>query len=1017
MKKKNRMLNVAALFLLLLYPLSGFGQSKSIHGTVTNETGSPLPGASIVIKGTTIGAITDGQGNYSLQASGSDVLTISFIGYKSQDVVVGSQSAINVQMLLSDLSLTEVIVVGYGTAKKRDLTGSVASANIKDFEKSPNTNLVQSLQGAVPGLNIGQVTSAGGTPDIQIRGKNTISGNTGVLVVIDGIVSGNLSSINPADIESVSVLKDASSTSIYGAAASNGVMLITTKKGKAGNARVSLSSSYSIQNPTHNYSLMNREQYLPFLKNIMWDKAYTASSGYTEDDPSFVLANWLPVTTMQTNGVIAETDFNWWDAGTQQASINENRVSVSGGNDAVSYLVSFGNTDQKNLLINDNFNRNTVRVNLDANIRSWWKLGVQTSASFVNQDGSEPILWTLYTMNPLVTPYKPDGVTINPYPMENANGNPLMGNNIIDRERHSYIVGNVYSEFQLPIKGLTYRINYGNNYTINNHYQSNPYGNSQTGEAYKNFSTVYSYTLDNIVNYTKDFGLHNIAATLVYGIGESQYSYTNADATQFTNLTLGYNSLELGTNKFVFSDANSSSSLYQIARVNYKYNNRYLFTATLRRDGSSAFAANHKTAIFPSAALGWVVSEENFFKNIQPVISYLKVRVGYGMTGNSLSSYQSLARMTTSSGYVFGDGGTAVIRQELSSMENKDLKWEKTGGFNVGLDFHLLRDRIQGSVDAYKTKTTDLLYAVSIPTITGFTTITSNVGSLQNKGIELTLTSRNIVTKDFEWSTTFNISSNTNKILSLTGTDSNKDGKEDDLITSGLFIGKSLGAIYGYQVDGIYQVGEEVPTGYYTGNYKIHDVSGDGSITTADRTIIGNKDPAYRFSIMNKFSYKDFSFSFFINSVQGGKNGYLGENTYTLIQDNTARGNNHIYEFVKNVWSPLNPDGIYSAAKSSGTLTPYRYEQRNFVRLQDVTFSYNLPKKLISTIGLGSVNVYFTGKNLLTITKWHGWDPEANYGTITPMYNLSAPGINKSGSDYDSRPVMKSFTFGFDITF
>ena len=993
-------------------------QLLTVSGHVTDSSGAPLPGVTVIIKGTAKGVITDAGGKYKLDnLSDKATLQFSFVGMKAQEIPVAGKSTINVVLEDETVGIEEVVAIGYGSMKKSDLTGSVISANIKDFEKSPNTNFVQSLQGTVPGLNIGQVNSAGGTPDIQIRGKNTISGNTGVLIVIDGIVSGNLSSINPSDIESVDVLKDASSTSIYGAAASNGVMLITTKKGKSGKARISLSSSYSIQNPTHNYSLMNREQYLPFLKNIMWNKAYTAASGYTADDPSFVLANWLPVTTMQTNGVISETDFDWWDASTQQASINENRISISGGNDALSYLVSFGNTDQKNLLINDNFKRNTARVNLDANIRPWWKLGLQSSASFVNQDGSEPILWTLYTMNPLVTPYKADGVTINPYPMENANGNPLMGNNIDDKERHTYFVGNVYSEFKLPLKGLTYRINYGNNYTINTHNQSNPYGNSQTGEAYKEFSTSYNFTVDNIVNYNRALGLHSIGATLVYGLGKSEYSYTKADATQFTNLTLGYNSLELGTNKFVFSDANSSSSLYQVARVNYKFNNRYLFTATVRRDGSSAFAANHKTAIFPSAAFGWVASEENFIKTALPVVNYLKFRGGYGMTGNSLSSYKSLAKMTTSSGYVFGDGGTAVVREELSYMENKDLKWEKTGGFNIGVDFHMFRDRIQGSVDAYKTKTTDLLYDVSIPTITGFSIITSNVGSLQNKGIELSLTSHNIVTKDFDWSTTFNISSNKNEVLSLTGMDSNKDGKEDDLITSGLFIGESLGAVYGYQVDGIYQVGDQIPTGYYVGNYKIHDVSGDGNITTADRTIIGNRDPAYRFSIMNKLSYKNFTFSFFINSIQGGKNGYLGENTYTLIQDNTARGNNHIYEFVKNVWSPSNPDGIYSASTSSGAITPYRYEKRNFVRLQDVTISYDLPKKLISNVGLGAVNIYFTGKNLLTFTKWHGWDPEANYGTITPMYNLSASGINKSGSDYDSRPIMKSFTFGIDVSF
>jgi TonB-dependent starch-binding outer membrane protein SusC len=992
-------------------------QQRLISGVVLDANGLSLPGATVLVKGTTNSVSTDIDGKFTIKVDNTDaILVISYIGFDIVEIAVANKSDLKITLKESSQTLNEVVVVGYGTSKKIDLTGAVASANIKDFEKSPNTNIVQSLQGAVPGLNIGQVTSAGATPDIQIRGRNTISGNTSVLIVIDGIVSGNLSSLNPADIESVNVLKDASATAIYGASASNGVMLITTKKGKAGKTRVNFASSYSVQNPTHNYSTMNREQYLSFLKNLMWNKAYTEESGYIDSDPSFVLANYLPVTTMATNGVISETDFNWWDVATRQAYINENKISISGGGDNTSYLISYGNTTQKNFLVNDDFERNTIRLNLDTKINSWWKLGMQTSGSFVNQDGSEPILWTLYGMNPLVTPYKADG-TINPYPMENSMGNPLMGNNINDRERHTYFTGNLYSEFQLPIKGLTYRINYGNNYVINTHYQANPYGNSQTGEVYKEFSTVYNHTIDNIVNFSRDFGRNSFGATLVYGFAKGQYSYTKADATDFTNLTLGYNSLELGTNKFVFSDANSSSSLYQVGRFNYKYNDRYLLTATVRRDGSSSFAENHKTAIFPSAALGWIISKENFFANLLPEINYFKLRVGYGVTGNSIGSYSSLAKVTTGPGYVFGDGSEAVIRQELSSMENKALKWEKTGGFNVGIDFNLLNDRIQGSLDAYKTKTTDLLYAVSIPTITGFNSITSNIGSLQNKGIEFTVTSHNIVAKDFEWSTTFNISSNKNKILSLTGKDGNNDGKEDDLLTSGLFIGQPLGAVYGYKVDGIYQIGDEIPTGYYAGNYKIRDVSGDGIISTDDRTILGNTNPAYRLSLMNKFSYKNFSFSFFINSVQGGKDGYLGENTYSLIQDNSARGNNHIYEFVNNIWSPSNPDGIYSASTSSGAITPYRYEQRNFVRLQDITFGYDLPKSIVSDLGIDNVNLYITGKNLLNFTNWHGWDPEANYGSITPMYNLSASSISKSGSDYDGRPVMKSFTLGLNVSF
>ncbi|MBP1615768.1 MAG: SusC/RagA family TonB-linked outer membrane protein [Bacteroidetes bacterium] len=1005
----NRKLLLTGLLFLLanfcFVPL--FAQNKSISGTVLDTAGEPVIGANIQVKGTVIGSITDLEGHFSFQAPQRGTLVISYVGYKTQEIALGKPSY-KITLEEDFATLDEVVVVGYGTAKKSDLTGAVMSANIKDFEKSPNTNIMQSLQGSVPGLNIGQVTSAGSTPSISIRGKNTISGNTSVLIVLDGIIYGNeLSSINPADIESIDILKDASATAVYGAQAANGVMLITTKKGKSGKAKVNFTSSYTIQNPTHNYSTMNRSQYLTFLRNLMWSKEYTKDSGYTEKDESFNLADYLPETYMTDDEKnISETDFNWWDTCTRQASIFDNHLTISGGTDALSYLVSYGNVSQENFLLNDNFKRNSVRVNLDAKVRSWWKLGVQVSGSFVNQDGAEPTLWTLYSMNPLATAYNTDG-SIKSAPMEMARANPLLGSNITDKERHNYFIGNVYSEIQLPLKGLTYRINWGNDYTINTHNQTNPYGNSETGEAYKTFSSSYNYTVDNIVNYARDFGLHSIGATLVYGIRENNYSYTKADATEFSNLTLGYNSLELGTNQFTTSDANDASFLYQMARVNYKYNNRYLLTATVRRDGFSGFAANHKTAIFPSIALGWVISDESFFK--VPVINYLKLRGGYGVSGNLTKSYSSLAKVTTSSGYVFKDDGTAVIREELSSMENKDLKWETTGGYNFGVDFRLLKDRIQGSLEMYKTTTTNLLYDVSIPTITGFSSITSNVGKISNKGIELTVTSRNIVTKDFEWSTTFNISSNKNKVLELTG--------KGDLISSGLFIGKSLSAVYGYKIDGIYQASDDVPSGYYIGNYKIHDETGEGSITTDDRTILGKTDPAYRFSIMNKFTYKDFSLSFFVNSVQGGKDGYLGENTYTLIQDNTARACNHLNEFSKHVWSIENPGGIYSASTATASIVPIRYEDRSFIRLQDVSLGYNLPKKLIQPIGIDNVNIYVAGKNLLTITKWHGWDPEANYGTVTPIGRNSSTTIDKSGSDYDSRPVMRGFTMGINVSF
>lgn len=993
-------------FIVTLCNLQLFAQNRNITGTVTDALGDPIIGASVQVKGTLIGTITDLDGNFKLEVPQNGTLQISFIGYKSQELALG-KAIYNVTLQEDSQLLDEVVVVGYGSLKKSDLTGAVVSANIKDFEKSPNTNLMQSLQGTVPGLNIGQAAQAGDNPSISIRGKNTISGNTSVLIVLDGIIyNGSMASINPADIESVDVLKDASATAVYGAQAANGVLLLTSKRGKAGKAKINFSSSYSFQSPTNNLKTMNREQILAWDKEVLWSKAYTEESGYTKDDPNFKLIDWLPDSYHRdSEGNIATTDFDWWDAFTRTGSIFENKFSISGGTEALSYLISLGNTTQKNIIENDDFARNSIRVNLDTQPRKWWKAGIQAFGSFVNKDGAQTYLPYLTQMSPMASPYDKDGNLI-AYPMETAVENPYHGTLVDDYDRNNFFFGNLYSEFQLPLKGLTYRINFGNNYRINEHHYASKYGQSGKGQAYKEHSTYYDYTFDNILNYANDFGKHGVNATFVYGAIRRKYGKTRAESNTFSRLVLGYNSLQQGNTQLVKSEAWKETLLYQMFRLNYKYDNRYLITATVRRDGFSGFAANNKTAIFPSVALGWVISEEAFY-NVS-WLNYLKLRGGYGISGNQTSRYASLAKVDSEIGYIFGDNAsTGDIRQELTSLANKNLKWEKTAGLNFGLDYALFDNRITGSLELYQTTTNNLLYDVTIPSITGFTSISSNVGKIRNKGIEFTITSRNISTKDFEWSTTFNISSNSNKIIELTGLDSDGDGKEDDLTASGLFIGQSISAIYDYKVDGIYQIGDDIPDGFYPGNYRIVDTDGVEGITTNDKTILGKTDPKYRFGIMNKFSYKGISLSFFVNSVQGG----IGRNSDSVTRSDNAVRYNRFTDQVDKFWSPNNPGGIYSRSEIAGTITPYLYQKRSFVRLQDVTLSYDLPKSFVSKIGIDGINVYFNCKNLLTFTNWNGWDPEPDFEYTDDH------GKHVSGSSYGNRPVMKSFTGGINISF
>ena len=972
-------------------------QRYSLSGKVVNENGVALGQVSVRIQGTSAGVRTKEDGRFSIQSPTKQAaLLFTYIGYETQTVNVKDEAFITIKMTPRADSMEDVVVVGYGTQRKSDVTGSVASANLKDFENAPNTNVIQMLQGTVPGLNIGQVTSAGSTPSMNIRGANTISGNSNVLIILDGIqFNGSLESINPDDIASIDVLKDASATAVYGAQAANGVLLVTTRKGKSGQPRFSLSSSYSTQTPTVSLRPMRREAYLDHVRQLYYDQAYLAPD-YTKPNPDFDLASKLDATMKDADGNIVPLDFDWWGEATNPGYINDNQLSVSGGSQKVSYLFSGGYTNQSGFIINDKFKRKSLRINLDMQATDWWKIGVQAFGSFVNKDGAEPKLSSIIEQSPLINPYDDEG-NVKPYPFNTNYSSPFLTYDVDDYERHNYYFANLYSDLNVPfIKGLNYRINYGNNYRINQHYAASIYGAGLSGSASKTHESYYDYTFDNILTYTRTFGRHSLNTTLLYGASERKYDQTEAEATGFSRLTLGYNSLEQGINQYTSSDAWREALSYQMARVNYKYADRYLLTATLRRDGFSGFAANHKYGTFPSVALAWVLTKESFFK--ADWVDFLKLRTGYGVSGNQTSRYSSLSRISSGASYIFGDGGSTLFGQQVESLPNPDLNWEKTEGLSVGVDFRLLGDRLSGTVDYYNNNTKNLLFSVQIPNITGFSEINSNVGELQNRGIEISLSSVNVNHKDFRWTSSASFSQNSNKILRLTGADSDGDGKEDDLVSSGLFIGHPISTKFDYLTDGIYQAGEKIPSGYYLGTYRVVDANNDGAITLDDRRIIGSQDPAYRVSLLNKFEYKGFTLTIFLNSIQGGKNGYLGANSPSIIRDD-----NHIrYNYLDGIdyWTPSNPDGKYPQSIVAPTISPTVYYDRSFIRLQDVSLSYRFTGGWVKRLNLQNFNVYVSGKNLATWTKWEGWDPETNQGLT----------IN-------GRPVMKGVAAGINLTF
>lgn len=1015
---------LAFLCILMLQPLTSGaqGNNSTLKGVVHDVSNQPIPSVSVIIRNSqgnfSSGGQTDAAGAFAIRvpAGGPYEVTFSSLGFERQTLSgyhlkAGETVTLNISLNASVNSLENVVVVGYGTQKKKDITGSVASVNLEIMKNTPNTNLGQLLQGTVPGLNVGVSTVAGGTPSISIRGQVTLNGNQRVLIILDGIqYNGSLSSINPDDIAAIDVLKDASATAVYGAQAANGVILITSRKGRAGQKpRIAYSGSYSSQRPNVHLRPLNREQYLQRVTDAFWRDAYLGPD-YTQPNPDFNVAARVDASMRDASGNLLPNDYDWWGNAIKPGSIWENNLSISGGTENVSYLLSGSMVDQSNFIRNDLFKRKSIRANLEIKALKFWKIGLISSGSFVNQDGAEPTMSEIVRHAPLLVPFDANGELI-PSPTNSVTFNPFRTYYVDDRERHQYYFANIYSDLDIPfIKGLNYRLNFGNNLRNDQHYFASKYDGGFTGRAYKDNRSYYDYTFDNILNYNKTFGDHSIGLTALYGAIERTYERTFAEGIGFSRINLSYNGIGGANTKVINPDnlrtaddpqpfAWKESLNYQMGRLNYKYKEKYLLTATLRRDGFSGFAENFKYAMFPSVGLGWVLSSEPLMLNVSSV-SLLKLRATYGTIGNQTGRYTSLAKVESNASYVFGDGGSTAFGQQVVSLPNPNLKWERTQGLNLGIDFGLLNNRLSGTLEYYNNSTYDLLYSVTLPSITGFSSIQTNLGKIHNTGFEASLTYQIVERKDFNWSATYNFWTNKNRIVTLTGIDADGDGKEDDLVADGLFIGKSIGSIFSYQAGPIYQLNETPMPGFQTGSLRVVDQNKDGDITPADRVFIGRTEPAYRMSLYNTVSYKGFTLNFLLNSIQGGKDGYLGNNVRLFFRDDNNIRDNDLN--AVDYWSPRTPNAKYPRVidGSRSKIEPGLYESRSFVRLQDVSLGYNLPAKMLEKIKAQAVNVYVSAKNLATWTNWEGWDPETGQG-------LALGG----------RPVMRSISFGVHITY
>jgi len=980
-------------------------QLITITGKVSDKFGEPVPGVNVYEKNNAQhGVITGIDGTYTLQVDEpEDIIVFSFIGFVNQEIQIAGRSSIDVTLVEESIGLNEVVAIGYGSMKKSDLTGAVSSFELEKTVESPNVNIGQYLQGAVPGLNIGQVDEAGENPSISVRGQSTLSGNKNVLIVVDGIIfNGSLAELNPADINNVNVLKDASSKAIYGAQAANGVLLIETKKGARteGKPVINYSTSFSTQTPTNELTPYNNAGWEEKNTRILWRDAYTESSGYLDPNPDYNHDESFAPYNLSTE--LAEyreagVEFDWYDALTGPGKTVKHDLSVSGRTSNTTYMMSVGYTDQDGFLLNDDFNRVTGRINLESTITDWFTFGVNSYVAMSDYSGASISYPSRQTNH--FPGYDDNGEII---PRWGVYVSPLASLIIPDFDKRNSIFGKIYAKVDIPqIKGLTYTINYGNNYRWSRHYNANEYVGS--GEAYKNNGAAYDWTLDNILSYKTTLNeAHNIDVTLLYGARENKYESTKSKAVGFSSMLLGYNSLEQGENLFINSDAWEESFLYQMARMNYNYRNKYYITATYRRDGFSGFSKNNKIGEFPSVALSWSIGEEGFMDQFA-FVEQLKLRAGYGESGNLTSRNSSLGLVNSGPAYVLG--ASSLIGQYPSSLANNNLLWEKTLEYNYGLDFSILRGLVSGSFDYYSGKTNDLLFNVSVPSVTGFTTIKSNLGEIANRGFEAMINVRPVKRQDFSWEIGLVFSTNKNEVVELPGTDNNGNGKVD--INTGsrnqnfLEEGLSIGSIQNFGWNGFWQISdfnEGTITNAQIGSERVIDQDGVDGIDQEDLIIVGKTEPAYRFSIQNTLKYKQFGLSFLVNSIQGGKDGYLGNNTVNYLSMGHALSEN-MYQQV-NFWTPSNPNADWRSPSSTQFVSGFsQWNSRSFVRLQDVSLTYDVSSNIIDRIGLGSLRLFVSGKNLLTFTDWKGWDPE------------TGAGLN------GGRPVMKSFTLGLDVSF
>ena len=946
--------------------------TKSTTGMVTDKAGEPIPGVSVIVLGTTTGTVTNFEGKFQLEIpDDAETLQFSFVGMKSQEVPVDGNSVFTVVLEEDAIGLDEVIVVGYGTQKKSDITGTVASLSKDRLEMVPNLNIAQAIQGAIPGVMI-QTSAAGAQPDqtILVRGRNSITANNDPLIIVDGIpYGGSIDDINPSDVSSIEILKDASAAAIYGSRAANGVILITSKEGVVGKPTFFYEGKYSITDVTKVSRMLTGPEFYDFKM--------------TRNAPA--------ITESEIDVYNAGTWTNWTDLALRLGQTQEHNLSVSGGFNNTKYYIGGGLTDIKGIAKNDNFQRFTSRINVETDLTPWLSVGTRTQLTFDDASGEETNFEHALETNPLSTVYDENGkLTIWPWPDNIIVGNPLGASLYDDLDKSYQILTNNYAVIDFPfIKGLNYRLNTGirMRFTDRAQYRARDTqsGFEAQGRASISNSVNNSTVVENILSYNREFGDHTIFATALYSYEGNKGKTNEVDAEKFPNDFLSWYATGQATIVEPSNTYYETSLVSQMFRLNYSYLSRYLATLTVRRDGYSGFGSDTKWGTFPSVALGWNLANEDFFP-LKDLFSELKLRGSFGLNGNqAIGAYEALSQLTVAN---YSSGSTTVIGYKPSRLGLDNLGWESSQTLNLGLDFGIFMGRISGNLNWYLTNTYDLLLDRTISPVHGITpvthlpggwippAITQNVGETQNNGFELSVVSRNIVKNNFQWSTSGNISFNQNKIVSLYG-ELDDEGVEIDDIGNKWFIGSPIRVNYDYVWDGVWQLDEAEAAEAYgsqPGYVKLKDINEDGALNSDDRQIIGQTDPKILWGLTNTFSYSNFTLRIFMHGVYGAT-------AIDYLMNDQVQGEEVRYNTLKkNWWSVDNPTNDWvkneELAIQMAGQSGHIYDNPDFIRIKDVSLSYDLPKSLIGKVGLNKLRLYVTGRNLFTITQWPGMDPD-----------------------------------------